>query len=189
MRRVHLRQAFGRAGEVELDDLGRAGAHEEQLTDVGAAAEEALDLAVELVMGVGHAGEIALFEDRGAEAGLGEDHDARGRLQEVRAGPRAHDEEEGVLHLAVEPDDAGEAAEDLALATFLQDGGIAAGGGLDLGGLVHGRALRFEAGHPQFPEELTGVDHVGGIGRQRDPHLRVVGPAREATRHRSGAAR
>jgi hypothetical protein len=128
MGRVDLRQTLGRAGEVELDDLGRAGADEEQLLDVGAAAEEAFDLAVELFMGVGHAGQIALFEDRGAEARLGEDHHAGGRLQEMRAGARAHDEEERVLHLAVQPDDAGQAAEDLALAAFLQDGRIAAGG-------------------------------------------------------------
>jgi hypothetical protein len=37
MRRVALRQPLGRAGEVELDHLRRAGADEEQLLDVGAA--------------------------------------------------------------------------------------------------------------------------------------------------------
>jgi hypothetical protein len=35
MGRVDLRQTLRRAGEVELDDLGRAGADEEQLLDVG----------------------------------------------------------------------------------------------------------------------------------------------------------
>jgi hypothetical protein len=137
MRRVDLRQTLRRAGEVELDDLRRAGADEEQLLDVGAAAEEFLDLAVELLMGVGHAGQIALFEDRGAEAGLGEDHDAGGGLQEMRAGARAYDEEERVLHLAVQPDDAGEAAEDLPLAAFFQDGGVLAASGGDGGRTVH----------------------------------------------------
>jgi hypothetical protein len=135
MRRVDLRQTLGRAGEVELDDLRRAGADEEQLPDVGAALRQALDLAVKLLMGVGHAGKVALFEDRGAEARLGEDHHAGGGLQQVRAGARAHHEEKRVLHLAVQPDDAGEAAEHLALAAFLQDGRVAAasGGGIGAG--------------------------------------------------------
>jgi hypothetical protein len=100
--------------------------------------QEALDLAVELLMGVGHAGQIALFEDRGAEAGLGEDHHARGGLQEVRAGARAHHQEERVLHLAVQPDDAGEAAEDLPLAALFQDRGVLAASALtDMCRTVH----------------------------------------------------
>jgi hypothetical protein len=144
----------------------------------GRRAEQALDLAVELLMGVGHAGQIAFLEDRGAEARLGEDHHAGGGLQQMRAGARADDEEERVLHLAVQPDDSGQAAEDLALAALLQDGGVrqpVAGG---RGGRFM-PALRFEhlSGRPQLPEELPGVDHVGGIGRQRDPHLLIVGPA------------
>jgi hypothetical protein len=44
-------------------------------------------------------------------------------LQQVRAGPRAYHEEERVLHFAVQPDDAGEAAKDLALASFFEDWG------------------------------------------------------------------
>jgi hypothetical protein len=95
------------------------------------------DLAVELLMGVGHAGQIALLQDRGAEAGLGEDHDAGGGLQEMRAGARAYHEEKRVLHLAVQPDDAGEAAEHLPLAAFLQDGGVLAASGGDGGRTVH----------------------------------------------------
>ena len=39
------------------------------------------------------------------------------------AGARAHHKEEGVLNLAVQPDDAGEAAENLALAALLHHGG------------------------------------------------------------------
>ena len=128
MRGMDLGQPLGRAGEVELDDLGRARADEEQLPDVRAPLEQTGDLAVELFMRVGEAGEVLLFEDGGAEARLGEDHDAGGRLQEVRAGAAAHHKEEGILHLAVQPDDPGEAAEDLALATLLQDGGVAAAG-------------------------------------------------------------
>ncbi|MDZ7631658.1 MAG: hypothetical protein U5K74_10005 [Gemmatimonadaceae bacterium] len=69
-------------------------------------------------MAVGQAREIAVAEDRRREARLGEDHHAGGRLDQMRAGARAHHQEEGVLHLAVQPDDAGEAAEDLALAAL-----------------------------------------------------------------------
>ena len=76
--------------------------------------------AVELVVDVGQAGEVALVDDRGREARLGEDHHAGRRLDQVRAGARADDEEEGVLDLAVQPDDAGQAAEHLALAALAQ---------------------------------------------------------------------
>ncbi|MGC4075750.1 MAG: hypothetical protein QM702_01685 [Rubrivivax sp.] len=70
-------------------------------------------------------GEVAVVDDRGGEARLGEDHHAGGRLDQVRAGARPDDEEEGVLDLAVQPDDAGEAAEHLALAAFAQHRGVA----------------------------------------------------------------
>ena len=79
-----------------------------------------VDDAVEFLVGVGEAGEVALVDDRGGEARLGEDHHAGGRLDQVRAGARADDEEEGVLDLAVQPDDAGQAAEHLALAALAQ---------------------------------------------------------------------
>ena len=79
------------------------------------------DDAVEFVVDVGESGEIALVEDRGREARLGEDHHAGGRLDQMRAGARADDEEERVLDLAVQPDDAGQAAEHLALAALAQD--------------------------------------------------------------------
>ena len=121
-------QPLGGLGEVELDDLGRAGADEEQLADVGAAGQQAVDLAVELGLGVGEAGEILFLEDRGGEARLGEDHDAGGRLQQMRAGAAADDEEECILHLAVEPDDACQPAEDLALPALAQDGQVATAG-------------------------------------------------------------
>ena len=122
-------QAFGGAREVELDHLGRAGADEEELADVRAAGEEAFDLTLELLMGVGETGEVLLFENRGAESRLGEDHHPGGGLQQVRAGARADDEEEGVLHLAVQPDDPGQAAEHLTLAALPQDRGVQAAGG------------------------------------------------------------
>ena len=115
-----LRRSRG-AAQVELDHLGRAGAHEEQELDVGAALEQPGDHPVELVIGVRHAGEVALLEDRRGEARLGEDHDAGGDLDQVRAGARADHQEEGVLDLAVQPDDPGEAAKDLALASLEAD--------------------------------------------------------------------
>ncbi len=65
----------------------------------------------QLLMSVGETGEVLLFENRGAESGFGEDHHPGGGLQEMGAGAAAHDEEEGVLHLAVQPDDPRQAAE------------------------------------------------------------------------------
>jgi hypothetical protein len=115
-------QPFGGALEIELDDLGRARADEEERADVGAPGEQLPDDAVELLVGVGEAGEVALLEDRRGEARLGEDHHAGGALQQVGAGPRADHEEEGVLHLPVQPHDAGQAAEHLALPAFAQHG-------------------------------------------------------------------
>ena len=43
-------------------------------------------------------------------------------VDEVRAGARPHHEEEGVLHLAVQPHDAGQSAEDLTLTALADDG-------------------------------------------------------------------
>ena len=116
------REARGRPRQVELDHLRRAGADEEQHLDVGPAGQKLAHHAVQLLVGVGHAGEVALLHDRGGESRLGEDHDARGRLDQVSAGARADDEEEGVLDLAVQPDDARQPAEDLALPTLAQHG-------------------------------------------------------------------
>ena len=70
-------------------------------------------------------GKVALFQDRGGEARLGEDHHAGRGLQQMRAGARADDEEERVLDLAMQPDDAGQAAENLALAALANDGDFA----------------------------------------------------------------
>ena len=134
---MRLVQAFGGAGEIKLDDLGRAGAHKEQLPDVGTARQQARDLAVQFGIGIGQTRQILFFKDRGAEAGFSKDHHTRRRLQQMRAGAAAHHEKEGILHLAVQPDDSREAAEHLALAAFLEDGHIAAAGG---GGGGHARA-------------------------------------------------
>ena len=128
-------QALGGARQIELDDLGGAGADEEELPDAGPALQHAGDLALEFLIGVGEAGEVALLEDRGPEARLAEDHHARRRLQQVGAGARADDEEEGVLHAPVQPDDAGQAAEDFALAALPENRGFLAG--TDPGRRVH----------------------------------------------------
>ena len=137
---MDLCEALRGAGEVKFDDFGGAGPDEEQLLDVRAAGQKAGDFAVELFMGVGHSGQIAFFENRSAKAGFGENHDACGRLKEVRTGARTDHEEERVLHLAVQPDDAGEAAEHFALATFLKDWSVAAACGGDGFWGVHARA-------------------------------------------------
>ena len=126
--RVDLRQPLGRARDVELDDLGRAGPDEEQAAHVRAPVEQFGHHAVEFVVGVLQAGQVALFQDGGGEARLGEDHHAGGRLEQVRAGAGADHQEEGVLHHAVQPDDAGQAAEHLALAAFAEDGSVGAAG-------------------------------------------------------------
>ena len=134
------RQPACGARQIELDDLGRARADEEQQLDLRAAREEAIDHPVELLVAVGHAGEVALLDDCGGEARFGENHHACRRLEQMRAGARADDEEEGVLDLAMEPDDAGEAAEDLALPPFAQDRGAIGAGRCD-GGKRRGHAV------------------------------------------------
>ena len=125
-RRIGLRQAGGGARQIELDHLGRARADQEQQLDIGPPREQLGDDPVQLLVGVGEPGEIALFHDRGRKARFGEDHHAGGRLDQMRAGARADDEEEGVLDLAMQPDDAGQPAEHLALAALAQDGRVAA---------------------------------------------------------------
>jgi hypothetical protein len=76
--------------------------------------------AIELLVGIGQARQIALAEDRSAEARLGEDHHPGGALDQVGAGARAHHQEEGIRHAPVQPHDRGEAAEHLPLAVFTQ---------------------------------------------------------------------
>ena len=79
-------------------------------------------LAVEfLVIGVSQPGEVLFLHDRCAEPWFGKDHHPGGRLKEVRAGARADDQEERILDLAVQPDDPGQPAKDLALAALPQN--------------------------------------------------------------------
>ena len=116
-RELHRDVAEGPAAETVAGFVGRdkcidchQGAYE---LWVGSDHDNAMDIANEQTI-------------RGAEARLGEDHHARGALQKMRAGARSDNQEERVLHLAVQPDDSRQPAEHLVLATFLEDGGIAA---------------------------------------------------------------
>ena len=113
-------EALGGAREVELDHLARARPDQEQRAHARPPRQQLADHAIELVVRVGHPGQVAVLEDGRGEARLREDHHAGRRLEQVRAGARADDEEEGVLHLAVQPHDAREAAEHLALAPLAE---------------------------------------------------------------------
>ena len=94
------------------------------MLDVGPAGDQLIDHPIEFFVSVGEAGEIAFLHDRGGESGFGEDHHAGGRLDEVGAGPRSDHEEERILDLAMEPDDAGQSAEHFALAALAQNGAL-----------------------------------------------------------------
>ncbi len=129
MRRVDHAEPFGGAVQVQLDHLGRAGPDQEQLPDIGAASQQAGHFTVQLGVGIGQTGQILFFQNRGAEPGFGKDHHAGGGLQQMRAGAAADHQEKRILHLAVQPDNAGQTAEHLALAAFAQHGGGAAADG------------------------------------------------------------
>ena len=61
LRVVDRVEALRGAAEVELDDLRGAGTDQEQRADLRAALEQAVDDAVEFVVAVGQAGEVALL--------------------------------------------------------------------------------------------------------------------------------
>ncbi len=124
-----LREAARGAGQIELDHLRRAGAHQEQQLDIRAALQKPHHHAVEFLIRIRQPCEIAIVDDRGRKARFGEDHHAGGGLHEMRAGARADDQEEGILDLPVQPHDSGEATEHLALAALAQDRRVCAAGG------------------------------------------------------------
>ena len=152
MRRIFRAESLGGLGKVELDDFRRARADQKQGANFRAPIQQAGDHPVKFVLAIGHAGKIALFDDRGGKTRLGENHHTRCGLKQVRAGARSDHEEECVLHLAVQPDDSRQAAEDLALSAFAQDrhavgaarqfGGEAAHPGSATGPAVCNRAAR-----------------------------------------------
>ena len=75
---VTPRETGRRSAQIDLDDFGGARADEEQQLDVRASLKQPRDDSVDLVVDVGHAGEIALFQDGRSEARLGENHHASG---------------------------------------------------------------------------------------------------------------
>ena len=115
------RQPFRRLRKVQLDDFRRAGTHEEQQLDFGAPGDQPRNHPVDFVLRIGHAGEVALFQNGRGKARFGKDHHACRRLDQMRTGTRSDDEEERILDLAMQPDDAGQAAEDCALAGIADD--------------------------------------------------------------------
>ena len=104
---VSAREPGRRSAQIDLDDFRGAGADEEQQLDVRTPLEQPRDDAVDLVVDVGHAREIALLQDGRGEARLGENHHAGGGLNEMGAGARSDDKEEGVLDFAMQPNNAG----------------------------------------------------------------------------------
>jgi hypothetical protein len=126
-------QSAGGARQIELDDFRRAGSDQDQQLDFGTAGQKPRHHLVEFVIHVGHAGKIALVDDGGGESRLGEDHHAGGRLHEMSAGTRADDQEESILHLAMQPHDRGQAAEHFMLATLLEHVAGRFGGGVGTG--------------------------------------------------------
>ena len=208
-RRVKPRLPRRRALQIDLDDLGRAGADEEQELDVGPALEQAADDAVEFVVDVGDAGEVAFVEDRRREARLGEDHDAGRGLDEMRAGARPDDQEERVLNLAVQPDDARSARKRPHAARVPAEPGrcrsrrlawLVAG---KRGDRVHGAPSHWACGAGtrgrrelrraarSFRTNCVALIDVGRIGREGQKHQasRVEPPERQAPRDRPCAGR
>ena len=76
VRQVLTVQALGCALQIQLDDFRWAGAHKEQHLDVRAAVQQAVDHAVQFVIDVGEACEVALINDGSGKARLGENHHA-----------------------------------------------------------------------------------------------------------------
>jgi hypothetical protein len=102
---------------------------------------------------------------------------------------------ERILNLAVQPHDAGEAAEHLALAAFAQHGRRAAAGGwMQRHDGVHAgtpcdRAASASACLPrraQLQDELRGIDAIGGVGRQGQQHLAACAQRAGVQRHQVG---
>jgi hypothetical protein len=109
------------AFQVDLDNFGRARAHEKQQLDLGPARQKLIDDAIQFLVDVGDAGKIALVQNCRREARLGKDHHARRRLDEVSAGSRSHDKKKRILDFTMEPNDACKSAENFALPAFLDD--------------------------------------------------------------------
>jgi hypothetical protein len=175
-RGILQRQALGRAGQVQLDHFRWTRADQEQELDVGPARQELIDHAVQLLIGVGHAGEVTLLHDGGRESGLGEHHHSGGGLDQVGAGARAHHQEEGVLHLAVKPDDAGQAAEHFPLTALLMkvQGAVRP----PAGWRRRSRGDAIGAVKEKMARHLAGAVQAGLVPRRRDALGRRFEPGR-----------
>lgn len=139
---------------ARCDVIYRGSVSPDFYADVRAALQQLPGNPVQLLVAVGEPGEVALPQDGGGEPWLGEDHHPRRRLQQMGAGARAHHEKEGVLDAPVQPDDAGQPAEDLALAALAQHLGGAAARGVQA---LRGLDVR-EAAHSATPASAGPAD-------------------------------
>ena len=114
------RQPRGSTRQIQLDDFGGAGTHQKQQFDLWSTGQQLAHNPVEFGVGIGQAGQIPLINDGRGKARFGKNHDAGGRLDQMGAGARTHDQKKRILNFAVQPDDAREAAEHLMLSTFAQ---------------------------------------------------------------------
>ena len=94
-------------------------------TPIGQQVRWGLELAAKEINAAGGVAgrQIALVHDRRRKTRLGKDHYASGGLDEVRASARSDHQEKGILHLAMQPDDGRQPAEDLMLAALANGGG------------------------------------------------------------------
>ena len=118
------------ARKIKLDHFRWAGPHQEQHADIRPALDQARYHAVQFFIRIRQPSEITFFNDGGSESGLGENHDASCGLQQMRAGAAADHQKESILNLAMQPDNAGQATENLALTAFTQNWRISAASGL-----------------------------------------------------------
>jgi|GEM_PF-4277875 len=109
------------AREVELNHLRRTGTDQKQQPNVGPTPEQLINNSVKFLIRIGQAREVTVIDDGCGKARFGKDHDPGGRLNEVRAGARAHHQKEGILNLSVQPDDSGEPAEHFSLTALAND--------------------------------------------------------------------
>ena len=112
-------QAFGGVAEIQLDHFRRAARHQEYGLDIGATLNQLANHPVQLFVTIGETGEVLVLQDRRGKARFGEDHHTRRRLQQMGASAGTDHQEEGILDLAVQPDDRREPTEYRALPPLL----------------------------------------------------------------------
>ncbi len=162
----HAVQPLRRTVQIELDDFRRTRTDQKQQLDVRTTLEQAANHAIELVVGVGQTGEVAVVDDGCGEPWLGEDHHARRRLDQVGAGARTDHQEERILDLAVQPDDAGQAAKHLALTALAQHRRIGTAGVT--------RAEIDDRVHAATPKPSAAADDLPAPAFSRSPCSRAM---------------